>query len=122
MPLSLSFGTALDWGKLLSGMIGLFLLLASFAAAGLYFSSLTTTPLIAAISSFGLLLLLMVFYMSGSSENTLSELFKYVSHFAHFVPFLGGLFDSSDLVYYLLFISAFLILAIRHLDNQRLQH
>ena len=121
MPLSLSFGTTLDWGKLLAGMVGLFLLLASFAAAGLYCSSLTSTPLIAAISSFGLLLLLVVFYLSGSSTSATSEVFKYLSHFSHFVPFLGGLFDSSDLIYYLLFISAFLILAIRHLDNQRLQ-
>ncbi len=121
MPLSLSFSTTLDWGKLLAGMLGLFLLLASFAAAGLYCSSLTTTPLIAAISSFGLLLLLVVFYTSGTSDSAPSEVFKYFSHFTHFVPFLGGLFDSSDLIYYLLFISAFLGLAIRRLDNQRLQ-
>ena len=114
MPLSLSFGTTLDWGKLLAGMVGLFLLLASFAAAGLYCSSLTSTPLIAAISSFGLLLLLVIFYQFGSSAGASSGIFKYFSHFSHFVPFLGGLFDSSDLIYYLLFISAFLILSIRH--------
>jgi ABC-2 type transport system permease protein len=38
------------------------------------------------------------------------------------LSFLAGLFDSSDLVYYLLFSVAFLILTIRRLDNERLQH
>jgi ABC-2 type transport system permease protein len=121
MPVSLAVGTSLDWGKLLAGMLGLLLLLASFAAAGLFFSSLTATPLIAAVSSFGFLLLLVVLYLSGTSEGASSELFKHVSHFTHFVPFLSGLFDTADLAYYLLFIVAFLVLAIRHLDNQRLQ-
>lgn len=121
MPISLAMGTTLDWGKLLAGMLGLLLLLASFAAAGLFFSSLTATPLIAAVSSFGFLLLLVVLYLSGTSEAASSELFKQVSHFTHFVPFLSGLFDTADLAYYLLFIVAFLVLTIRHMDNQRLQ-
>ena len=36
MPLSLLAGTALDLGKLAAGLLGLWLLAASFAAAGLY--------------------------------------------------------------------------------------
>lgn len=121
MPLSLAMGTPLDWGKIAAGMLGLFLLLASFIAAGLYISSQTRTPLIAALSSFGLLMFLVVLYLSGSAESTASELFVYLSHFSHLLSFLDGLFDSSDLVYYLLFSAAFLILTIRRLDNERLQ-
>jgi len=122
MPLSLSGGTNLGWGKILAGLLGLFLLLASFSAAGLYISSQTKTPLIAAMCSFGLLVFLVVLYMSGSAEGTASQLFIYLSHFGHMLSFLAGLFDSSDLVYYLLFSVAFLILTIRRLDNERLQH
>ncbi len=120
MPLSLTLGTELDWGKVLTSSFGLFLLLSSFAAAGLFLSSLTSQPIIAAISSFGLLLLLVVLYLSGKSQSNGSELFIYISHFSHFLPFLDGLFDTSDLVYYLLFIVGFLILTIRKLDNDRL--
>lgn len=121
MPLSLMLGTSLDWGKLLASMLGLFLLLASFAAAGMFLSSLTRQPIIAAVSTFGLLLFLVILYISGNSQGSGSELFIYLSHFGHFLSFLEGLFDSSDLVYYLLFISGFLLLTMRKLDNDRLQ-
>jgi len=120
MPLSLSLGAGLDWGKVVASSIGLFLLLGSFAAAGLFLSSVSSQPIIAAISSFGLLLFLVVLYLSGSSQSNSSELFVYLSHFSHFLPFLEGVLDSSDVVYYGLFIVGFLILAIRKLDNDRL--
>jgi ABC-2 type transport system permease protein len=121
MPLSLSFGTGLDWGKFAAAALGLVLLLASFAAAGLFLSSLTRQPVIAAVMTFGLLLFLVVLYISGSSQGTGSDVFVYLSHFGHFLSFLEGMFDSSDLAYYLLFIVGFLTLTIRKLDNDRLQ-
>lgn len=121
MPLSLLVGTQLDWGKLAAAILGLLLLLASFAAAGLFLSALARQPVIAAVTTFGLLLFLMVLYISGSSQGASSALFTYLSHFGHFLSFLEGMFDSSDLVYYLLFIGGFLILTIRKLDNDRLQ-
>ncbi len=120
MPIALSFGTELDWGIILSSTLGLFLLLASFAAAGLFLSSLTSQPIIAAISSFGLLMFLVVLYLSGGSQSNSSELFIYLSHFSHFETFVRGIIDSSDVVYYLLFIAGFIILSIRKLDNDRL--
>jgi ABC-2 type transport system permease protein len=121
MPLSLSFGTGLDWGRLAAAVVGLVLLLASFAAAGVFLSSLTRQPVIAAVTTFGLLLFLVVLYLSGNSQGAGSELFVYLSHFGHFLSFLEGVFDSSDVVYYLLFIAGFLILTVRKLDNDRLQ-
>ncbi len=121
MPLSLALGTSLDWGRLAAAVLGLFLLLASFAAAGLFLSSLTRQPIIAAVSTFGLLVFLMILYISGNSQGSGSTLFIYLSHFGHFLSFLEGEFDSSDLAYYLLFIIGFLLLTIRKLDNDRLQ-
>lgn len=121
MPLSLSPFTGLDWCKLAAAVLGLVLLLASFAAAGLFLSSLARQPVIAAVTTFGLLLFLVVLYISGTSQGANSEIFVYLSHFGHFLSFLQGMFDSSDLVYYLLFIGGFLILTIRKLDNDRLQ-
>jgi len=120
IPLALTIGTTLDWGVIFTSSLGLFLLLSSFAAAGLFISSLTSQPIIAAISSFGLLLFLVVLYLSGNSQNNSSEVFIYLSHFSHFLPFLDGVFDTSDLVYYALFIIGFLVLSIRKLDNDRL--
>jgi ABC-2 type transport system permease protein len=120
MPFSLFLGTQLDIGVLFASILGLTLLLASFAAAGLFLSSLTKQAGIAAISSFGLLLFLVILYISGSSQSGNSSIFIYLSHFGHFLSFLQGTFDSSDLIYYLLFSLGFLLLTIRKLNNDRL--
>ena len=53
LPLSLLVGGALDMGVVLAALLGLFLLLAAFAAVGLFMSSLTAQPAVAAIATFG---------------------------------------------------------------------
>ena len=121
MPLSLVIGTELDWGKLFSGLLGLSLLLASFAAAGLYLSSLTIYPTIAAVSTFGLLIMLMIIDAASSNSTQGSSLFSYVSIMKHHTPMLRGMVNTADIAYYLLFISTFVVLTIRQLDAQRLQ-
>jgi ABC-2 type transport system permease protein len=120
MPVSLALGTHLDWGHLAADLLGLVLLIGSFTAAGLYISSLTRQPTLAAVGSFGLLLLLVVLYISGTAQNSASRLFVYLSHFSHYLPFLRGEFDSSAAAYYLLFTLTFLVLTVRQLDSLRL--
>ena len=117
MPLSLFMGTALDYGRIATSAFGLFLLLSSFAAAGLYISSLTSQPIIAAVASFGFLLLLVVLYISGTSSTNASELFIYLSHISHFFTFTDGMLNSADIAYYVLFIFLFLVLTIHRLDT-----
>ena len=120
MPLSLYAGTSLDAGKLAAGLLGLALLLASFAAVGVFMSALTEQPVIAAISSFGLLLLLWIIDWSGGGREEVTGLLHYLSLQTHLQSFLKGLFSSADLVYYLLLIATFLLLTIRRMDQQRL--
>jgi ABC-2 type transport system permease protein len=120
MPLSLYAGTSLDTGKLAAGVLGLALLLCSFAAIGVFMSSLTEQPVVAAISTFGLLLLLWIVDWSGNSREQVAGLFNYLSIQSHLTSFLKGLFSSADVAYYVLLTALFLILAIRRLDQQRL--
>lgn len=121
MPLSLLSGGNLDMGMVMSGFLALSLLLASFASVGLYMSTLTTQPTIAAISSFGLLLLLWIIdWAVDISQN--DGVLNYLSMLKHYRPLLEGVFKSSDVIYYLLFIFTFLMLSIRRLDADRLQH
>ena len=122
MALSLFAGTTLDTGKLLSGLLGLSLLVGAFAAAGLYMSSLTEQPTIAAVSSFGLLLLLWIINWAGSSGEQVSGVLSYLSLVQHYDSLLKGLFNSADVAYYLLFILTFLVLSIQRLDANRLPH
>ena len=120
MPLSLMMGTELDLGKLASGLMGLLLLLCAFAAAGLYLSSLTENPVVAAISTFGLLLLLWILERSGGGSGT-DSVFTYLSLTHHIAPLLRGIVSSVDLAYFALFIITFLLLTIRQMDAERLQ-
>ncbi len=122
MPLSLLVGGSLDFGKFASGLMGLALMLASFTAAGLFMSTLTAQPAVAAISTFGLLLMLWIIDWAGSTGTEYSGLFGYLSLLRHYESLLKGMFNSSDVTYYLLFTFTFLVLGIRRLDAARLQH
>ena len=127
MPLSLLFGTAIDLGQLAAALMGLFLVLASFAAAGVYMSTLTRHPAIAAVSNFGLLFFLWIINFAGMStgssanaQNAIS--LSYFSLLNHFEPLLRGVFSTTDIIYYLLFIALFLVLSVRRLEHLRLPH
>jgi ABC-2 type transport system permease protein len=123
MPLSLYTGTTLDGGMLLSGLLGLALLLGSIAAVGLFMSSLTAQPTVAAISTFGVLLLLWILDAAAKTGgDQTGSVLAYLSILRHYQPLLRGSFNSADVAYYLLFIATFLVLAIRRLDSYRLQH
>ncbi len=119
MPLSLIIGTELDLGKLAAGLLGLILLLSAFAAAGIFLSSLTANPVVAAISTFGLLLLLWMLERNGGDIGS-ESVFSYISLTHHISPFLRGLVNSVDLAYFILFIATFLLLSIRQMDAARL--
>ncbi len=122
MPLSLLAGTDLDLGKLASGLLGIVLLIAAFTAAGLFMSSLTDHSTVAAVSTFGLLLLLWIIDWAGNSGAEVGTVFSYLSVLRHYESLLKGLFNSTDVIYYLLFIVTFLVLSIQRLDAQRLPH
>jgi ABC-2 type transport system permease protein len=122
MPLSLLVGGSLDFGLLASGLLGLLLVVASFAAAGLLLSALTEQPTVAAIGTFGLLLLLWVLGTAGSAAGEeAGAVLRYLSVLTHYEALLKGVFDTRDVAYYLLFTLTFLVLAIRRLDAERLR-
>ncbi|HKJ89298.1 MAG TPA: ABC transporter permease, partial [Gammaproteobacteria bacterium] len=121
MPLSLQFGSHLDFGKLAAVTLGLCLILASFAAAGLFMSSLTSQPTVAAVASFGLLLLLWILNWSGNLGSGFQAVVQYLSILSHYRNLVQGVVSTSDLAYYGLFILGFLVLTIRRLDADRLE-
>jgi len=123
MPFSLLTAGQLDIGMMSAGFIGLTLLLASFTATGVYMSTITTQPTIAAVSTFGLLLLLWVIdWAVNINTNKATEVTEYLSMLRHYQSLINGVFSSSDVIYYLIFISTFLVLSIRQLHADRLQH
>ena len=122
MPLSLLAGTELDLGKLAAGMLGLTLVVAAFSAIGLYMSSLTEQPTVAAVATFGLLLLLWIVDWAGDSEASGNSALAQLSMLRHYESLLKGMFNSADVAYYLLVILLFIGFTIRRMDASRLQH
>ena len=98
----------------------LFLVLASFASLGLYMSTLTTQPAVAAISTIGVLFILWILKLVSSSANN-DSLVTYLSLLQHYQSMMKGIINTGDVAYYLIFIVTFLVLSIRKLDAQRLQ-
>lgn len=119
MPASLLPVVSLDLGRLAAGLLGMFLLTMSFAACGLFISSLTREPTIAAVGTFAALLLIWLLKMPGSFDSPLAPLFDYLSLISHYQDLITGLFNSSDVVYYLLFTALFLWLTVIRLDMER---
>jgi len=120
MPASLLLGTQLDLGQIVSGLIGLLLLLSSFAAIGLFLSSLTKQPLTAAISTFGVLFLLWIINIAGSgSSETTKEILSYLSLLSHYNNLLNGKFNSADVLFYIFVSLFFILLSIWRLDAER---
>lgn len=119
MPLALLFGGSLDYGTFAASILGLILVLAAFAAVGLFMSSLSQHPAVAAVGTFGVLFLFWILDWAGQGVAG-RGVFAYLSLLNHYEPFLKGVFDSADAIFYLLFIAVFLVLSIRRLDADRL--
>lgn len=119
MLCTLNIWSDIDFGYIIANSVGLWLMVASFSALGLYFSSLTQQPVVAAILSFialfGLMMLDRLF--SGDPSNMTANL----SLMHHFQSFSRGLIDTADIVYFILFTGFFLTLTVRRLDADRLR-
>jgi len=117
MPLSLLLGSAIDLGRVAAALLGLFLLLASYAAIGLLLSSLTAQPAVAAVTTYGVLLLLWILNISRSDEP--GQVLQWLSLAEHYRPFISGLVRSGDIAYFLLLTGSCLWLAGHHLERRR---
>ncbi|OGT00527.1 MAG: ABC transporter permease [Gallionellales bacterium RIFCSPLOWO2_12_FULL_59_22] len=117
MLYTLALGTALDHGLLLSNLLGLALLTASYVAVGLYVSTLTTQPVIAAIGALAVLAGLWLADIGAAADDSP---WHFISPLGHFQNFNAGLLDSGDAAFYVLFSAVFLLLAMRRIHNNRI--
>jgi ABC-2 type transport system permease protein len=117
MVYSLALGTHLDHGLIMGNLLGLFLLTASYVSVGLYVSSLTVQPVIAAIGALAVLAGLWLADIAASAEDSHWHI---TSPLNHFQKFNAGLLDSSDIIFFVLFSAVFLLLTMRRISNNRM--
>jgi ABC-2 type transport system permease protein len=108
-----------DVGLICAGLLSLFLLTATYAAIGLFMSSLTGYQVVAAISTLAVFAALKYVGGLGQSIDFVRDLTYFLSLSGRTESMLNGLIASSDIVYYLLIISLFLGLTILRLKAGR---
>ena len=120
-PLMLSFFTDIAWLPLSAAYFGIFLMGALFLSVGLFASALTENQIVAVFVAFGILLL---FWMVGWAAESLQgqpigQVLFYLSSREHLDPFVNGLIDTRDVVYYLTSIVFWIFLTHRVIESQR---
>lgn len=109
-----------ELGVMFAGYLGLFLLALSFVSVGLFTSSLTQNQIIAAISSFGILILLFVIsWPAEAGGGVVWALLKYLSLPEHFSTMTRGVIDTSDVVFFLSVVATALFLTQRSVESAR---
>jgi ABC-2 type transport system permease protein len=110
---------AADAGLLFAGLFGMYLLLCSYAAIGLFMSCLTSYQVVAALSTLVLLAIL-------SYIGTLWQDIDFVRDLAYFLSINGradrmlqGLITTRDILYFLVIIFMFLGFSIHKLQSDR---
>jgi ABC-2 type transport system permease protein len=108
-----------EWGPVLTGYLGLLLLGAAFIATGLFASSLTENQIVAAMTTFGILLLFWVIGWTAETWRAAGPVLTQLSLIEHFDNFTKGVLDTRDVIYYLSFIVFALFLTLRSLEARR---
>jgi ABC-2 type transport system permease protein len=108
-----------DITLVLSGLFGILLLSLTYAAIGLFMSSLTSYQVVAAISTLAVLAALRFVGNLGQDINFVRDLTYFLSISGRADDMLKGLITTKDVFYFLLIISLFLWLCILRLQAGR---
>ena len=105
----------------LLGHAGLLLLAASVLSLGMFISSLSSSTVLAAVMTFGLVLLLWVIDAVSNLPGVFGDAVGHLSLLTHYSDFVQGIFDTSGLVLFLSYIVLGLFLTAQSIDTLRFQ-
>lgn len=110
-----------DWGPVAAGYVGILGIGALFLSVGVLGSAFSRNQIVAAVSTFAVLVLLFTFGLLSDLVNTpvLKEAFSYLNLWQHMGEFARGIVDTRRLVYYGSATFLFLFLAARTLEARK---
>ena len=116
-----SFYGAVAWLTVFGNIVGLLLLGAAYIAVGILISSLTENQVIAAIGGFASMLVL---YLIGTIAQIIpigwiAKIFTDLSFSSRYSPFTYGVFDFSNVLFFISATVIFLFMTIRVLERRR---
>ncbi len=120
-PISLTvIWKSIEAKSLFAGYLGIFLLGTSFIACGTFISSLTENQIVAAISTFGVLVLFwFLTWNEAVAEPVFVGILLRLSLFDRSYNFFRGVIDTRDVVFFTIFILFFLFLTLHFLDSRK---
>lgn len=110
---------SVDYGSILCGLLGLYLLMCTYAAIGLFMSSLTSYAVVAAIGTLGTFAILGYVKGMGQDIEFVREIMYWLAISGRSDTFISGLLTSEDVMYFLIVIGLFLALSILKLQTGR---
>lgn len=120
MSLTLGFASSLDYGVLISALIGMLLVTITFMAIAFYIASLTAQPALAIAGGIcALLFLFFLEFMALTKFNWLDQTLSWLSLWTHSENFLRGTLNTSDVFFYLIISSATLYLTLMRFKKLR---
>lgn len=110
-----------DWTVILGNIVGLVLLGAAFIAVGIFCSSFTENQIVSAVVSFIALTMLYLFTTIGNliPIEFISNIFSKLSFLERYYGFTYGLFDLSNVLFFISATVVFLFLSVRVLERRR---
>jgi ABC-2 type transport system permease protein len=119
-PIILAVSGYTDWIIVFSAYAGLLFSIMCYLAVGVFASTLTDNQIVAAITSFGMLMALtfIVFTANVTDNYLVGTIFRYFSTFFHFDGFLRGTIKSFNFVYFISFIGFFSFLSHKSLQSR----
>lgn len=110
-----------DWTVIFGNIIGLVLLGAAFIAVGIFCSSFTENQIVSAVVSFIALIVLYLFTTIGNliPVEFISKIFSKLSFWERYYGFTYGLFDLSNVLFFISAAVIFLFLTVRVLERRR---
>lgn len=108
-----------DWPMVLTGILGLYLLLCAYAAIGIFMSSLTSYQIVAALGTLIVLMLLNMVGNWGQEYDFVRNVTYWLSIRGRCDTFISGMICSEDVLYFIIVVCLFLALTIIRLNAVR---
>ena len=108
-----------DWPMVLTGLLGLYLLLCAYAAIGVFMSSLTSYQIVAALGTLIVLMLLNMVGGWGQEIDFLRDITYWLAMGGRSDTFIAGMICSEDVLYFVVVICLFLALTVIRLNAVR---
>lgn len=114
-----AFGV-IDYGALITNVLGTVLILAAMISIGIFISSLTENPIAAAAGSFAVLFLLMIIdFFAIFMPAWLAKAMIHLNIYSQYEDFTNGVISLPPIIYYISVTVIFLFLTVKVIEKRR---